>query len=40
MFTGTLHYKYMPRTDEWGAPDVASAVLTPSEGVNGRNAKL
>ena len=27
---GTLHYKYMPRTGEWGTPDIAYAVLTPS----------
>lgn len=28
--TGTLHYKYIPRTGEWGTPDVAYAVLTPA----------
>jgi hypothetical protein len=27
---GTLHYKYMPRTGEWGLPDVAYACLTPA----------
>jgi hypothetical protein len=27
---GTLHFKYMPRTGEWGTADVAYAVLTPS----------
>lgn len=27
---GTLHYKYMPRTGEWGTPDVAYACLTPA----------
>lgn len=27
---GTLHYKYMPRTGEWGTADVAYAVLTPA----------
>ena len=27
---GTLHYKYMPRTGEWGIADVAYAVLTPA----------
>ena len=27
---GTLHYKYMPRTGEWGTPDVSYAVLTPA----------
>jgi hypothetical protein len=31
---GTLHYKYMPRTGEWGKPDIAYATLTPSEGSN------
>ncbi len=28
---GTLHYKYMPRTGEWGEADAAYAVLTPAE---------
>lgn len=28
--TGTLHYKYIPRTGEWGTADVAYAVLTPA----------
>lgn len=27
---GTLHYKYMPRTGEWGTADVAYPVLTPA----------
>jgi hypothetical protein len=27
---GTLHYKYMPRTGEWGTADVAYACLTPA----------
>ena len=31
---GTLHYKYMPRTGEWGQGDVGYAVLTPAEGGN------
>jgi len=31
---GTLHYKYMPRTSDWGKPDVCYAVLTPSGGSN------
>lgn len=31
---GTLHYKYMPRTGEWGTPDVAYAVLTPAGNSN------
>ena len=32
--TGTLHYKYMPRTGEWGTADVTYAVLTPAETPN------
>ena len=39
VLTGTLHYKYMPRTGEWGTPDVSYAVLTP-EGGNGRTTEL
>jgi len=27
---GILHYKYMPRTGEWGAADAAYATLTPA----------
>ena len=27
---GTLHYKYIPRTGEWGTADVAYACLTPA----------
>lgn len=27
---GILHYKYMPRTGEWGQADVAYPVLTPA----------
>ena len=27
---GTLHYKYVPRTGEWGVADVAYPVLTPA----------
>lgn len=27
---GTLHYKYMPRTGEWGQADAEYAVLTPA----------
>lgn len=33
---GTLHYKYMPRTGEWGTADVEYACLTPAEGSNAR----
>ncbi len=31
---GTLHYKYMPKTGEWGSADVSYAVLTPSTSPN------
>ena len=33
---GVLHYKYMPRTGEWGTPDSCYAVLTPAETPNRR----
>ena len=33
---GTMHYKYMPRTGEWGKADIAYAVLTPAEAPNRR----
>lgn len=33
---GTLHYKYMPRTEEWGVADSCHAVLTPSHNPNRR----
>ena len=29
---GVLHYKYIPKTGEWGLPDVAYPVITPSAG--------
>jgi hypothetical protein len=31
---GILHYKYMPRTGQWGEADVAYATLTPSASPN------
>ncbi len=31
---GMLHYKYMPRTGEWGRADIAYPVLTPAENSN------
>ncbi len=31
---GMLHYKYMPRTGEWGTADASYAVLTPEENPN------
>ena len=33
---GMLHYKYVPRTGEWGAADAAYAVLTPAATPNRR----
>ncbi len=34
--TGTLHYKYVPRTGEWGTADAEYAVMTPSAALNRR----
>lgn len=34
--TGTLHYKYIPRTGDWGKTDAEYAVLTPSSTPNRR----
>lgn len=34
--TGTLHYKYIPRTGEWDEADAEYAVLTPSDTPNRR----
>ncbi|MDP6115029.1 MAG: acetoacetate decarboxylase family protein [Planctomycetota bacterium] len=31
---GKLHYKYFPRTGEWGTSDVCHAVMTPAETPN------
>ena len=31
---GILHYKYIPRTSEWGSADVSYPVLTPSDTPN------
>ena len=33
---GTMHYKYMPRSGDWGQADIAYAVLTPAETPNRR----
>lgn len=33
---GTLHYKYMPRTGEWGTADSQYAALTPARTPNRR----
>ena len=30
LLTGTLHYKYVPRTGAWGSADAEYAVLTPA----------
>ncbi len=34
VLTGTLHYRYIPRTGEWGKADAEYAVLTPSAAPN------
>ena len=31
---GILHYKYIPKTGEWGKPDISYATLTPSTNPN------
>jgi hypothetical protein len=31
---GILHYKYIPRTGDWGQADVAYATLTPASSPN------
>jgi hypothetical protein len=31
---GMLHYKYMPRTGEWGTADIAYPVITPAASPN------
>jgi len=31
---GILHYKYMPRTGEWGSPDASYVTLTPADTPN------
>ncbi len=36
VLTGTLHYRYIPRTGEWGKADAEYAVLTPSAAPNRR----
>ena len=33
---GTLHFKYIPKTGEWGTADVAYPVLSPATGSNER----
>ncbi len=33
---GLLHYKYIPKTGDWGQPDIAYPVLSPSAGSNTR----
>jgi hypothetical protein len=27
---GTLHYKYIPRTGDWGEPDICQAIISPA----------
>jgi hypothetical protein len=36
MLRGQMHYKYMPRTGEWGKADASYAVITPSGNSNAR----
>lgn len=31
---GILHYKYLPKTGDWGKPDIAYVTLTPSANPN------
>jgi hypothetical protein len=33
---GLLHYKYMPRTGEWGTADSQYAVISPADGPTGQ----
>ena len=33
---GLLHYKYIPKTGDWGQADVAYPVLSPASGSNTR----
>ncbi len=35
ILTGLLHYKYIPKTGDWGEADAAYPVITPSGGGNG-----
>lgn len=37
---GQMHYKYMPRTGEWGKADAAYAVITPAGGSTQRTLEL
>ena len=34
VITGQMHYKYFPRTGEWGKADVSYAVITPDGNTN------
>jgi len=36
VLTGILHYKYMPRTGEWGVADTSYIVLTPEATPNAK----
>jgi len=31
---GHLHFKYIPKTGDWGRPDIAYATFTPYHGTN------
>jgi hypothetical protein len=35
VLTGLLHYKYIPKTGDWGEADAAYPVITPAGGGNG-----
>jgi hypothetical protein len=37
---GQMHYKYMPRTGEWGKADASYAVITPAGGSTQRTLEL
>jgi hypothetical protein len=37
---GQMHYKYMPRTGEWGKADASYAVITPAGGSTARTLEM
>ena len=40
MLRGQMHYKYMPRTGEWGKADASYAVITPAGGSTARTLEM
>ena len=40
LLTGTLHYKYIPKTGNWNKADAEYAVLTPSDTPNTKVTKI